>query len=101
LQVFGGAFGSADGSAGDWLNPTRCRCALFYQTNGFLDAKVEQQIEDNYKGKEGDLFIPFCGAGREADTRGVASIEGNHAFKEDQLLGVVASTSGSRILIST
>src|SRR5260370_1367755 len=65
-----------------------------YQANGFLDAKVEQQTEDNYKGKEGDLFIGFVV--QEGRQTGVASlaIEENHAIKEDELLGVIGSTPG-------
>jgi len=94
LQVFGGAFGSAGRFSRRLVESDALSMRTLYQTNGFLDAKVEQQIEDNYKGKEGDLFIRFVV--QEAKQTRVASlsIEGNHAFKEDQLLGVVASTSG-------
>src|SRR5437667_1622194 len=65
-----------------------------YQANGFLDGKVTPHVEDNYKGKEGDLFISF--AVEEGKQTRVASlaIEGIHAFKEDELLGVVGSTPG-------
>jgi outer membrane protein insertion porin family len=63
-----------------------------YQANGFLDARVDAQIEDNYKGKEGDLFIRF--QVQEGKQTRVASltIEGNHAFKEAELLAVIGST---------
>src|SRR5215467_10064811 len=65
-----------------------------YQTHSFLDAKVKQGVEDNYKGKEGDLLISF--AVQEGKQTLVASlaIEGIHAFKEEELLGVVGSTPG-------
>src|SRR5258708_10528443 len=94
LQVFGGAFGSAGRFSRRLVESDALSMRTLYQTNGFLDAKVEQQIEDNYKGKEGDLFIRFVV--QEAKQTRVASlsIEGNHTFKEDHLLGVVASTSG-------
>ncbi len=65
-----------------------------YQANGFLDAKVEPRVEDNYKGKEGDLFIQFkVQEGKQTRVASLA-IEGNHAFKEEELLGVIGSTSG-------
>src|SRR6266852_303348 len=65
-----------------------------YLANGFLEATVDAQALDNYKGKEGDLLIRF--AVQEGKQTRVASlnIEGIHAFKEDELLGVVASTPG-------
>ncbi len=59
LQVFGGAFGSAGRFSRRLVESDALSMRTLYQTNGFLDAKVEQQIEDNYKGKEGDLFIRF------------------------------------------
>src|SRR5260370_34473322 len=65
-----------------------------YQASGLLDAKVEGQIEDDYKGKEGDLFIRFVvQEGKQTRVASLA-IEGNHAFKEDELLGVIGSTPG-------
>src|SRR5882762_1462398 len=94
LQVFGGAFGSAGRFSRRLVESDALSMRTLYQTNGFLDAKVEQQIEDNYKGKEGDLFIRFVVQEGKQTRVASLSIEGNHAFKEDQLLGVVASTSG-------
>jgi outer membrane protein insertion porin family len=65
-----------------------------YISNGFLNAKVEPQVKDDYKGKRGDLFIAF--AVQEGKQTRVASlkIEGVHAFKENELLEVVGSTPG-------
>jgi len=65
-----------------------------YLANGFLEATVEAQALDNYKGKEGDLVIRFVI--QEGKQTRVASLkmQGVHAFKEEVLLGVVASTPG-------
>src|SRR6266436_1821403 len=65
-----------------------------YLANGFLEATVDGQALDNYKGKEGDLVVRFVI--QEGNQTRVASlnIEGIHAFKQDDLLGVVASTPG-------
>src|SRR5216683_7187686 len=94
LQIFGGAFGSAGRFSRRLVDSDAQSMRTLYQANGFLDARVEQQIEDNYKGKEGNLFIRF--AVQEGKQTRVASlsIEGNHAFKEDELLGVIGSTQG-------
>src|SRR6267378_2674919 len=65
-----------------------------YLANGFLEATVEALALDNYKGKEGDLVIRFVI--QEGKQTRVASLkmQGVHAFKEEVLLGVVASTPG-------
>ncbi len=94
LQIFGGAFGSRGRFSRRLVDSDAQSMKGLYLANGFLDGKVEGQIEDNYKDKEGDLFIRFQ-VQEGAQTR-VASlaIEGNHAFKEDELLGVIGSTPG-------
>src|SRR6266446_2508098 len=94
LQIFGGAFGSAGRFSRRLVDFDAQSMRSLYQANGFLDAQVEQQIEDNYKGKEGDLFIRFVVQEGKQTRVASLSIEGNHAFKEDELLGVIASTSG-------
>src|SRR5216684_4035909 len=94
LQIFGGAFGSAGRFSRRLVESDAQSMRSLYQANGFLDAKVEQQIEDNYKGKEGDLLIRFVVQEGKQTRVTSLSIEGNHAFKEDELLGVIASTSG-------
>ena len=94
LQIFGGAFGSAGRFSRRLVDSDAQSMRTLYQANGFLDARVEQEIEDDYKGKQGNLFIRF--AVQEGKQTRVASlsIEGNHAFKEDELLGVIGSTPG-------
>ena len=65
-----------------------------YLANGFLEATVDGQAQDNYQGKEGDLVIRFVI--QEGKPTRVASlnIDGIHAFKQDELLNVIASTPG-------
>jgi outer membrane protein assembly factor BamA len=65
-----------------------------YLANGFLEATVEAQALDNYKGKEGDLVIRFViQEGKQTRVESL-KMQGVHAFKEEVLLGVVASTPG-------
>jgi outer membrane protein insertion porin family len=94
LQVYGAAFGSRGRFSRRLIDSDAQSMQGLYDANGFLDAKVDGQILDNYKGKEGDIFVRF--AIEEGKQTRVASlaIEGIHAFKEEELLGVVGSTPG-------
>ena len=94
LQIFGGAFGSAGRFSRRLVDSDAQSMRSLYQANGFLDAKVEQQTEDDYKGREGDLFIRFVVQEGKQTRVASLSIEGNHAFKEEELLAAIASTSG-------
>jgi outer membrane protein insertion porin family len=94
LQIFGGAFGSAGRFSRRLVDSDALSMRNLYQANGFLDAQVEQQTQDNYKGKEGDLFIRFVIQEGKQTRVSSLTIEGNHAFKEDELLGVIGSTPG-------
>jgi outer membrane protein assembly factor BamA len=94
LQVFRGAFGSRGRFSRRLVDSDAQSMRNLYQANGFLDARVETQVEDNYKGKEGDLFIRFKVQEGKQTRVASLSIEGNHAFKEEELLGVVGATPG-------
>jgi len=65
-----------------------------YLANGFLDASVDAQALDNYKGKEGDLLARFVIQEGKQTRVASLSIEGAHAFTEQELRGVSASTPG-------
>ena len=94
LQVFKGAFGSRGRFSRRLVDADVQSMRSLYQANGFLDVKVEAQVEDDYRGKEGDLFIRFnVEEGKQTRVASLA-IEGIHAFKEEELLAVVGSTSG-------
>ena len=94
LQIFQGAFGSPGRFSRRLVDADAQSMQTLYQANGFLDAKVTPDVKDNYKGKEGDLYIGFTI--QEGKQTRVASlgIQGIHAFKEQELLGVVGSTPG-------
>jgi len=94
LQIFGGAFASRGHFSQRLVESDAQSMRSLYQANGFLEAKVEGQVNDDYKGKKGDLFIRF--AVQEGKQTRVASlsIEGIHAFKEEELLDVIGSTPG-------
>lgn len=94
LQIFGGAFGSPGRFSQRLVESDAQSMLNLYQANGFLEAKVEHQVLDDYQAKEGDLFIRFMvQEGKQTRVASLA-IEGFHAFKEEELLGVIGSTPG-------
>jgi outer membrane protein insertion porin family len=94
LQIYGGAFESRGRFSRRLVESDAQSMQSLYQANGFLDAKVQQQIEDNYQGKEGDLYIRFkIDEGMQTRVASLA-IEGLHAFTEGELLGVIGSSPG-------
>jgi outer membrane protein insertion porin family len=94
LLVYGAAFGSRGRFSRRLIEADAESMHGLYDANGFLNAKVDGQILDNYKGKKGDTYVRF--AIQEGEQTRVASlaIEGIHAFKEEELLAVVGSTPG-------
>ena len=94
LQIYGAAFQSRGRFSRRLIDSDAESMHGLYDANGFLDAKVDGQVLDNYKGKQGDVFVRF--AIQEGEQTRVASltIEGIKAFKEEELLGVVGSTPG-------
>lgn len=94
LQIFQGAFGSPGRFSRRLVDLDAQSMQSLYQANGFLDARVIPWVEDNYKGREGDLFISFTVEEGKQTRVASLSIEGIHAFKEEELLGVTGSTPG-------
>jgi outer membrane protein assembly factor BamA len=94
LQIFQGAFGSPGRFSRRLVDLDAQSMQSLYQANGFLDARVIPWVEDNYKRREGDLFISFTVEEGKQTRVASLSIEGIHAFKEEELLGVIGSTPG-------
>lgn len=94
LKIIAAAFASRGRFSRRLIEADRLSMQNLYSANGFLDAKVEAPPPDKYKGKEGDLFVHFI-VNEGVQTR-VASltIEGNHAFSNDELLAVIGSVPG-------
>jgi len=65
-----------------------------YLSNGFLDSKVTPEVENNYRGKKGNLFVIFrIVEGKQTHVANL-KIEGNSALTTKQLLTVIGSTKG-------
>jgi outer membrane protein insertion porin family len=94
LQIYRGAFGSRGRFSQRLIDADVASMANLYHANGFLSARVTKRVQDNYQGKEGRLFVTFL-VDEGPQTRVASlSVEGNHAFSKDQLMGVVGSTPG-------
>ena len=94
LQIYKAAFGSRGRFSRRLLENDRQSMEGLYRSNGFAAATVAAEVQDNYEKKEGDLFIRFVISEgvqtRVADLR----IEGNQAFGQEEILGVIASGPG-------
>jgi outer membrane protein insertion porin family len=94
LQIFGGAFASHGRFSRRLVDSDAQSMRDLYISNGFLEAKIEGQVQDNYKGKEGDLFVRFKVEEGKQTRVAALSIGGLRAFKEEELLEVIGSTEG-------
>jgi outer membrane protein assembly factor BamA len=94
LQISPGSFGVRPRFSRRLLEADKNSMRNLYLANGFLDAKVETEIIDNYGGRKGDLLIRFII--QEGQQTRVASltIEGNKAISESELMSVIGSTPG-------
>jgi len=94
LQIYPASFLTRGRFSRRMVEADRNSLLNLYLSNGFLDAKVDAQTLDNYQGREGTLLVRYVI--QEGQQTRVASltIEGNHAFKEEELLNVVGSTPG-------
>jgi len=65
-----------------------------YLANGFRDVKVDSNVENDYKGKKGNLFVSFHIEEGTQTRVGSIKIEGNHAISTETLLAVIGSSKG-------
>ena len=94
LLIYKASFGSRGKFSRRLLEADRQSMENLYRSNGFAAATVAAQVLDNYQQKEGDLLIRFV-INEGVQTR-VAEllIQGNQAFGQEELLGVIASSPG-------
>jgi outer membrane protein insertion porin family len=65
-----------------------------YLANGFLQAQVRPEVDDDYRGKKGDLFVVYHIVEGEQTRVADLKIQGNSALSTKQLLTVISSTKG-------
>jgi outer membrane protein insertion porin family len=94
LQIAVGSFGTKARFSQRLVDSDAQSMRSVYTSNGFIDATVKADIQDNYKGKPGDRFVVFnISEGPQTSVASLA-IDGIHAFKEEELLAVVGSVPG-------
>jgi outer membrane protein insertion porin family len=94
LQISARSFGTRDHFSRRLLDSDAQSMRNVYVSNGFLDATVKTTIENTYKGKKDEQLVRFDVVEGQQTTVASLSMEGLHAFKQDQLLGVVGSLPG-------
>lgn len=65
-----------------------------YAANGFREVQVRGETIDDYRSKEGDLFVRFHIEEGLQTRVAELKLEGNRALSEDALLAVIGSTPG-------
>lgn len=65
-----------------------------YRASGFLQAKVEGSVDDNYQGKTGQIAVTYKIDEGPQTRVGKVRIEGNTAFDTDRLLSEINTSEG-------
>ncbi|HXX71429.1 MAG TPA: POTRA domain-containing protein, partial [Candidatus Acidoferrum sp.] len=94
LQIYGAAPGSRGHFSRSLIRSDADSMRVLYEANGFLDAKVDGQFVDNYKGREGDIYVKFVVQEGEQTRVASLTIEGIHVFTEAELLQDIGSQPG-------
>jgi outer membrane protein insertion porin family len=94
LQIFGKGFATRGRFSRRLVDSERESMRGLYLASGFQEVVVDAQILDNYQGKEGNLLVRFAIQEGKQTRVAALNLEGVHAFKEDELLGVVGETAG-------
>jgi len=94
LQIYAGAFQSAGRFSKRMVESDAESMRLLYLSNGFLEAQVKANVEDDYNKNEGEVYVRFLVEEGKQTQVSSLSIEGNKAFKNEELLGVIGSSPG-------
>jgi len=65
-----------------------------YVANGFREAEVRGELEEDYRRKEGDLFVHFHIVEGPQTLVAELKLEGNRVLSDEALLSVIGSTAG-------
>jgi outer membrane protein insertion porin family len=94
LQIFASAFQSPGRFSRRLVEADAESMRLLYLANGFIEAKVQAKVEDDYNKNEGNVFVRFLVQEGKQTRVSSLSIEGNKTFKEEELLQVIGSSPG-------
>ena len=65
-----------------------------YLSNGFLQSQVNPEVQDDYQGKKGDVFVVYHITEGQQTHVADLKIQGNHGLTTTQLLTVIETTKG-------
>jgi outer membrane protein insertion porin family len=65
-----------------------------YHANGFLDVAVTSEIEQDYRGKKGDLFVHFHIQEGQQTLVDTLTVEGAKAISKQTIISKIASSAG-------
>jgi len=94
LKIQPAAYASPGRYSSGLLQDDVASIRTLYDANGFHEIDVQSELDDNYKGHNGDLFVKFIV--KEGEQTRVASltIDGNKELSMDELMGAVGSSKG-------
>lgn len=67
---------------------------LLYRSNGFDKVKVASQVQDDYKGEKGRLFVAIDIDEGPQTLVSSMRLEGNHTFNDEQLTALMSTIEG-------
>jgi outer membrane protein insertion porin family len=94
LQIQPAAFASRGRFSQDLLDADTGSILGLYQANGFLTAQVKSEITENYRGKNGDIFVQFHVQEGEQTRVGELHVEGNQIISAAELQKLIGSSVG-------
>jgi outer membrane protein insertion porin family len=94
LQVQPASFFSRGRFSQGMVHDDAASIAALYQSNGFLQSQVRPEVQDDYQGKKGNLFIVYDIIEGQQTHVADLKLEGNSALTTKQLLTVVSSKKG-------
>lgn len=92
LAVTPASFGSRGTFSRALLDSDLASVKGLYIANGFLSADVQTRIEQDYEGKEGDLFVHVVVKEGSQTLVGKLAIDGNQKLDTKQLMQYIGST---------
>src|SRR5580704_4485582 len=94
LQIQSAAFASSGRFSQQLMRADTDSIRGLYTSNGFSEAQVTPEVNDNYQGKKGSLFVTFHIVEGQQTRVASLDIEGNQALTKNALLAVTGSTPG-------
>lgn len=94
LKIQPAAYASPGRFSTGFLQDDVASIHTLYDANGFHEVDVQSELDDNYKGRNGDMFVRFIIKEGEQTRVANLTIDGNKELSMDELMGGVGSSKG-------